>query len=146
MVTRSEIVAEALSWVGTPVRHQCGLKGTATDCKGLVVGVPRALGMPEGDSIAAGVMDYSVGFNGRALFNGLRDTLIRVQQPDLGDVLAVLWRRDPLPRHLAILTRPGWAVHAYGGGVGRVAEVPITAWRIHSSWTWPSLNKVLADG
>lgn len=139
-LTRELIVDEARSWIGTKVRHQCGRKGVATDCKGLAVGIALALDLPEGRSLAAGVVNYSPGFSGRDLLSGLKDTLLRVDEPQPGDLLAILWGRDPTPRHLAILTKPGWIVHAYGGGVGRVAEVPLAAMRVHSCWTWPSLG------
>jgi cell wall-associated NlpC family hydrolase len=140
MVTREQIVAEVRGWIGTPVRHQGQRKGVATDCKGLAVGVPLALGMPEAQSIAAGVRNYAWGFQGRDLLEGLRNTLIRVPQAEAGDLLAILIGRDPCPRHLAFLVGPERIVHAYGGGVRRVAEVPLGHWRVHSAWSWPSLR------
>jgi NlpC/P60 family putative phage cell wall peptidase len=140
MVTRADMLAELATWIGTPVRHQGQNKGVSVDCKGLAVGVPRALRMPEAESVAAKVLNYSTGFHGRALFAGLRETLIRVSEPQPADLLAILWGRDPYPRHLAFLARPGWIVHAYGGA-GHVAEVPLGAMRVHSCWTWPSLEE-----
>lgn len=139
IVTREQIVAEARSWIGTRVRHQGTRRGVSTDCKGIAVGVPKALGMPEAQSVAALVAGYSTGFHGKDLLDGLKNTLIRVAEAEPGDLLAILWGRDPLPRHLAILTKPGWIVHAYGG-VGFVAEVPLRSMRVHSCWTWPSLG------
>src|SRR5690606_6011340 len=38
-----EIVAEALSWLGTPYRHQAYSKGVGCDCLGLIRGVWRSL-------------------------------------------------------------------------------------------------------
>ncbi|MBN9249774.1 MAG: hypothetical protein J0I86_04210, partial [Mesorhizobium sp.] len=38
-----EIVAEALSWLGTPYRHQASSKGVGCDCLGLIRGVWRSL-------------------------------------------------------------------------------------------------------
>src|SRR5690242_19627593 len=43
MLTRSDIIAEARSWIGTPYRHQASLKGVGCDCLGLVRGVWRTL-------------------------------------------------------------------------------------------------------
>src|SRR5690606_10394391 len=40
---RRKAVVEALSWVGTPYRHQASTKGLGCDCLGLVRGVWRAL-------------------------------------------------------------------------------------------------------
>lgn len=140
LATRDQIVAETLSWAGTPTRHQGQRKGVATDCKGLVVGVGQALGLPEANSIDALVRNYQKGFNGRDLLDGLGRSLIRVPEAQPGDVLAILMGRDHRPRHLAILTRPGWMMHAYFG-VRFCAEVPIGHWRVHSCWTWPSLGE-----
>lgn len=39
MPTSAEIVAEAKEWIGTPYIHQQRLKGRATDCVGLVIGI-----------------------------------------------------------------------------------------------------------
>ncbi len=41
--TAAAVVVEALSWVGTPYRHQAAQKGVGCDCLGLVRGVWRAL-------------------------------------------------------------------------------------------------------
>ena len=139
LVTREQIVAEARSWLGTKTRHQGMVKGAYADCKGVVVGTAQALGLPEGTSLAALDMRYSKGFSGRALFDGLDKTLIRVDEAAPGDVLAILFGRDPWPRHLAILTEPGWIIHAYFGA-RFVAEVPLGHLRVHSCWTWPSLG------
>lgn len=140
LVTRDQIVAEARSWAGTPTRHQGQRKGVATDCKGLVVGVGLELGLPEASTIDARVRNYRRGFNARDLLDGLARSLIRVAEPQPGDVLAILLGRDIYPRHLAILTKPGWIMHAYFG-VKFAAEVPIGHWRTHSFWTWPSLGE-----
>lgn len=144
MVTREQIIAEARSWIGTPVAHQGQRRAVAADCKGFIVGVTQALGMPEAASVAALERNYQWGFKGNRLFAGLAATLIRVAEPEPADLLAIMMGRDTSPRHLALLTRPGWIIHAYGGGVGRVAEVPLDYWRVHSAWTWPSLSE--SDG
>jgi cell wall-associated NlpC family hydrolase len=44
VISRSAIVAEARTWIGTPYRHQASLKGVGCDCLGLVRGVPGAPG------------------------------------------------------------------------------------------------------
>lgn len=142
IITRQLILDEARSWIGTKVVHQGDTKGLTADCKGFAVGVCNALGMPEGQSLAAKVRDYSYAFKGRSLYDGLRETLIRVPEEQPGDLLAILWGRDPFPRHLAFVSdQPGWIIHAYGGGVGRIEEVPLAKMRVHSRFTWPSLGQ-----
>lgn len=141
MLTRADIVDEARSWIGTPFIHQAQRKQVGCDCKGLVCGVCCALGMPEGQSLAANVRDYAPAFRGREMLAGLKATLRKVEFAEPGDLVAILWGRDPFPRHLAFVSDvPGWIIHSYGGGVRKVAEVPIGAWRVHSRWTWPSLE------
>jgi len=49
----SLVVAEALTWLGTPYRHQASLKGVGCDCLGLVRGVWRAVYGPEPAPIPA---------------------------------------------------------------------------------------------
>jgi hypothetical protein len=50
MTTAADFVAETRAWLGTPFHWQASRKGVGCDCKGLVWGVARALGMPEADS------------------------------------------------------------------------------------------------
>jgi NlpC/P60 family putative phage cell wall peptidase len=45
MATRAELVAEALSWVGTPFVHQGAAKGVGCDCVGLIKGVAQSCGL-----------------------------------------------------------------------------------------------------
>lgn len=45
MATRSEIVAEAKSWLNTPWHHQGRFKGVGVDCIGLVIMVGVDLGL-----------------------------------------------------------------------------------------------------
>jgi hypothetical protein len=44
VVRRSDIIAEARSWIGTPYAHQASVKGIGCDCLGLVRGVWRVNG------------------------------------------------------------------------------------------------------
>lgn len=39
VVTRSQVVSCARSWLGTPYHHQARLKGVGADCIGLLIGV-----------------------------------------------------------------------------------------------------------
>lgn len=144
LVTREQLVETARSWAGTPTRHQGQLKGVSADCKGMVVGVCTELDLPEAKGWAALSRNYSKGFKGHELLQGLKETLVRVDQPLPGDVVAMICGGDPRPRHLGILTKPGWIIHAYFGA-RRVVEVPLDSdgqqnWRVHSYWTWPSLG------
>ena len=37
--TRTDVVAAAREWLGTPFHHQARLRGVGVDCVGLVIGV-----------------------------------------------------------------------------------------------------------
>jgi NlpC/P60 family putative phage cell wall peptidase len=145
LVTREQIVEAALSWCGTPTRHQGTRKGVSVDCRGMVHGVGLELRLPEAGTLGVDTRNYRKGFRGRHLLDGLERALIRVPEAQPGDVLAIMFGRDLDPRHLAIVTRPGWIVHAYFSAKV-VAEVPLGHWRVHSVWTWPSLGGEAANG
>lgn len=155
LITRADILAETARWRGTRVQWGQCQRGRGVDCKMLPAGVAIALGIPEGKTWASQTKTYRHSFRAEQMLQGLADTLIQTDNPQPGDVLAIIMgRHETLPRHLAIimreepelpdLRRAGWMMHAYGGGVARVCEVPYARRRIHSFWTWPSLG--LADG
>lgn len=107
MVTRDEVVKEALSWLDTPYRHQGRLKGVAVDCAGLVVGVAQALGLPATDMTGyARRPDGSL----RDFVHGQTEIVAPGAQQG-GDIVIFHWQNDPV--HLAILTTPGSIVHAF---------------------------------
>ena len=56
-VTRQMIVDEALTWEGTPFHHQESTKTAGCDCKGLVYGVSKVLGL---DVLAGHLADVAV--------------------------------------------------------------------------------------
>lgn len=142
-VTRAELLAEGRSWIKTPILWQQSRKGVGCDCKGLIAGVARELGIEEALSLAAIRRDYGRSFNPQMLLDGLDATLIRTEEPGVGDVLAIAAGAPRAPRHLAMLSdRPGWVIHAYGRGHDYVVEAPLGGWRfVYGHWTWPSLAR-----
>jgi NlpC/P60 family putative phage cell wall peptidase len=49
MVTREQIIAEALTWEGTPWHHRAWVKQRGCDCVGLLIGISRACGLIPAD-------------------------------------------------------------------------------------------------
>jgi NlpC/P60 family putative phage cell wall peptidase len=45
MVTRADVIAEALTWLDTPWQHGQATRGVATDCVGLPLGIAKGLGL-----------------------------------------------------------------------------------------------------
>lgn len=135
----SRIVREARSWIDTPFQGQQSCKGVGCDCKGLVVGVARALDMPEAQSRWARIVDYQSA-DGRLLIEGLAEMMDPVPdrasvQP--GDLLLVLLRGKP--QHLAIYTGENRMIHTLYSGPSRVRETPMGRlhWNaVHSIWRW----------
>ena len=100
MIRREDIVAEALSWCGTPHLWQASRKGVGCDCKGLVAGVARELGMPEAESLYANMHSYNTLVDAYLLRRGLEETLRHTQDPQPGDVILMLMGNKP--QHLGI--------------------------------------------
>lgn len=142
MVTRGDLVREALSWERTPHLHGQSVKGRACDCKGFIWGVGRELGLPEAMLPIVSHNRYSRAFSGREMLDGLEAALIRVASPLPGDVIALrLGEHEELPRHLAMLISDRRLIHCYGKGPACVITAPIGRSRpVHSYWTWPSLG------
>lgn len=124
-MTGEEIVAEARSWLGTPYQHQASLKGVATDCIGLVVGVARKFNLPE-----AALWSNDIRFRGYARTPNPQELLLAAgayldrlvpAQAGLGDILLFTFLKEPM--HFGIISglSPLCAVHAYGT-VGKVVE------------------------
>lgn len=129
MVARSDIVAEARRWLGTPYHHQASRIGVGADCLGLVRGVWRALIGPEPERPPA----YTPGWNDAAakgdplLAAALRHFVaVDAAEARAGDVM--LFRLKPqLPaKHAGILTESGTLVHAYEGS--GVVETTLSPW------------------
>lgn len=117
MITRSDIVAEARTWIGTRWQHQARVKGVATDCIGLVGGVALALDLPGAKEWAADreLHNYGKTPMPEVLIGGCERFMQRIPlvAADVGDVLVMAFRHDP--QHFAIISErsPMYIVHAY---------------------------------
>lgn len=99
--TRTDVVAAARAWLGTPFHHQGRLQGVGVDCVGLVIGVARTLGLVAPDF---NVEAYPRMPDGKSLMHlvhlHMRGLAVdEAMQP--GDVVVV--RFDADPQHLGIL-------------------------------------------
>lgn len=147
MVTRTEIVAEARRWIGTPYQHQAHTKAAGCDCAGLVAGVAVAIGVVNIDWWNNEGLTYA-GY-GRQPANGLLERICdgfmsRVDSMQPGDVVGIRWGRET--QHLAIVVpyqHGGFAmIHALESN-GCVIEHRINdVWmkRITSIWQMPGVE------
>ena len=128
MTTRSTIVTEARSWIGTPYRHQASRKGVGCDCLGLIRGVWRAVIGPEPEATPPYAADWAEASGKEALASAALRHLVRVDCAAFGpgDVLLFRWRAGFVAKHAAIATAHDRMVHAHDGAA--VAEVAIAPW------------------
>jgi cell wall-associated NlpC family hydrolase len=113
IVSRSALIAEARSWIGTPFHHQGCLKGVGVDCGGLVRGVSVALGLLPPDYATLiprrlhGYGRYPNMDMGRRLCD-VYWTPIEREEMQPADVIVIAFDSDP--QHTAILVP-----YAHGG-------------------------------
>jgi NlpC/P60 family putative phage cell wall peptidase len=105
MHTRTNIVAIARSWLGTPYHHQASVRGVGCDCIGLVRGIWRELYGREAEPLPAYTRDWAEAHGRETLLEAARRHLVEVPRLEArpGDVLVFRWRRGSLAKHCAIL-------------------------------------------
>lgn len=112
---RSDALAEARTWIGTPYRHQASCKGAGTDCLGLIRGLWRALYGGEPVAIPPYTPDWSEPSRDEVLMRTARTLLTPVERPDPGDVLLFRMRDKGVAKHLGVLATSETFIHAYSG-------------------------------
>lgn len=144
MVSRDDIIAEARSWVGTRFQWNQSLKGVACDCKGLVWGVARELGMPEAQSPYASEIASRRIVRADRLREGLASVFCQTNDPLPGDVMHIRVGAGTarMAMHLAFLSHDNMMIHCYDRGPGGVREIIMDENVIvESYWAWPSLGE-----
>ena len=128
MTTRSDIVAAARTWIGTPYRHQASLKGVGCDCLGLLVGVWRELGGAVPGRLPAYTPDWAEASGRETLAEGVRRLLTEIApgEAGAGDIVLFRWRPHLPAKHCGILTAPDRMVHAQEKAA--VSEVAVSGW------------------
>jgi len=95
MTTPEEIVAEARTWLNTRWSHQQRLKGVATDCAGIVIGVAKAK-----TGFHADITPYSRQPSNYGLLKLCEEHMIRADGPALGRVAVMRFQDEP--QHMGI--------------------------------------------
>ncbi len=139
----ARIVAEARRWLGTPYQHQASLCGAGTDCLGLVRGVWRAVYGQEAEPVPPYSPGWAEEGAGDGLLDAARRHLVELESDDepAGAVLIFRPRLAGPARHCAIVSRPGWIIHAYWGRA--VSETALTRWwrrRITARFRFPEID------
>lgn len=142
-LTRSAIVIEARSWIGTRYRHQASVKGVGCDCLGLIRGVWRNLIGEEPEPMRAYAPDWAEATGEETLADaGFRHLVpIAVANVAAGDVLMFRWRAGFVAKHAAIVSDDVRMIHAHDGA--SVCEVALAPWwrrRIAYAFAFPGVT------
>jgi len=109
---RAAIVAEALSWTGTPFHHAARVKGAGVDCLMLLAEVYERAGIVTRVDPPFYVPDWHLHRDAERYLDGLRSHASEIDGPPLpGDI--ALFRFGRTFSHGAIVTDWPRLVHAY---------------------------------
>jgi NlpC/P60 family putative phage cell wall peptidase len=137
------VVREALSWTGTPYRHQASRKGVGCDCLGLVRGVWRALYGHEPEQPQTYAPDWAEAGGAEPLLEGARrhfhEKPLASAAP--GDLLIFRWRPHLAAKHTGIMVCEWSFIHAYEGGGAVIVSALVPQWRrrIAAAFAFPDL-------
>lgn len=140
--TAAIVLAEAMTWVGTPYRHQGTRKGVGCDCLGLVRGIWRAVYGCEPEMPGPYAPDWAETGGSERLLEAARRHCIEKKPADArpGDLLAFRWRPRHAAKHLGILLPHETFLHAYEGHAVTVsALVPQWRRRIAAAFSFPAI-------
>ena len=140
---RADIVDTAREWLGTPYQHQASRKGVGTDCLGLLRGVWRALCGAEPLPVPPYAPDWAELKGEDALLKAAREVLVEIPAGKAAEGDVLLFRRvqGAPAKHCAIVSAPGWIIHAYWGrSVCQTRLVPWWERRIAAAFSFPGLE------
>lgn len=142
-MTRSEIVAAARRWIGTPYRHQASTRGVGTDCLGLLRGVWREQVGHEPEIAPPYSPDWAEILGEETLLMAARRHLVErdVGGAEAGDILLFRMSAGCPAKHCAILSPSDRIIHAYWGR--SVVETRLSDWwqrRIAAAFSFPYLE------
>jgi NlpC/P60 family putative phage cell wall peptidase len=131
---QQRVVTEALTWLGTPYRHQASLKGVGCDCLGLVRGVWRALYGTEPEAMPAYTPDWAEARGEETLADAASRhmAVVTIEGAAAGDVLLFRWRANLPAKHAAIVVSGSLSdaaprfIHAHQGAA--VALATLSPW------------------
>lgn len=111
MKPRDRVVAEALSWVGTPYHHAARVKGVGVDCAQLVIAVYVAAGLLPDLVPAAYPADWFLHRDTERLLEHVTTHCEATATVAPGDL--VTFRFGRAVSHIGIVTAADEFVHAY---------------------------------
>ncbi|MDE3132294.1 MAG: C40 family peptidase, partial [Acidobacteriota bacterium] len=109
---RARVVAEALSWLGTPYHHRARLKGVGVDCAQLPIAVFADAGLIEAFDTGDYPADWHLHRDEERYAGFVLRYADGIAQDEAQPGDLVLFRYGRAFSHGAILTAPGQVVHA----------------------------------
>jgi cell wall-associated NlpC family hydrolase len=111
---RAAVVAEALTWLGTPYHHQAALKGIGADCAMFPLAVYAEAGLiPAGIHVDDYPMDWAFHRDEERYLAMVERFGHRIDREHLGLGDFVVWRFGRTFSHGAIVVEPPRVIHAY---------------------------------
>lgn len=141
MITRQQIIDEAMSWIGTRYMNQHSVKGAGCDCLGLIRGVWREVIGPEPEQPPAYSPSWAEVGDEEYMLDAAARHMRRVSVAQPGDVMVFRMRRNMVAKHCAIRVSETHMIHAYQG-VGRVECSPMVGYwsrRLVASFEYPGV-------
>jgi len=146
VITRVDVINEALTWLGTPWLHQARLKGIGADCIGFIGGVAVALGISGAAEWARTPDFHNYGPQPQAklMLLGCARFLDPIAIADVqpADVLMLRFEREPMHFALVSSLAPLYVIHALSTA-GKVVQHRVDAtWanRIVRAWRFRGLT------
>jgi len=141
---RSAIVAEALSWIGTPYHQQASVKGAGCDCLGLIRGVWRGVYGTEPEAPPPYSPDWAEATGQETMLAAARRNLVEtpIEAAREGDVLVFRWRTELPAKHAGVLIAPDRVLHAYEKSREGVTAFHLNPWwrrRIAGAFSFPGI-------
>lgn len=146
LLIAASVVREAMTWVGTPYRHQADRKGVGCDCLGLVRGVWRAIYGFDLDEPGIYAADWAEAGGEERLLAGARHSFGEKPLPEAraGDLLLFRWRPHLPAKHAGILIGQDRFIHAYQGGGAVTISALVPQWRrrVAAVFAFPELPDI----
>lgn len=131
---RSAVVAEALSWVGTPFHDCAGVKGAGCDCAHLIMRTYQALELIPHFDVGPYSPQWFLHRDEPRFLNKLAEYAHRVAAPLPGDVVMFNFGRHAA--HGGILVAENKIVHAYRPqGSVTTGSLNLPRGEVHSFWS-----------
>nr|WP_319516508.1 NlpC/P60 family protein [uncultured Cohaesibacter sp.] len=147
-VSAALIISEALSWIGTPYKHQASCKHAGCDCLGLIRGVYSAF-WPETEQPPAYSPNWAEANSEETLANAAKRYLLPVDQDALSpsNILLFRYKRGYPAKHAGMLIDKTRFLHAQDGvGVQLVSLSPWWMRHLSHVFAFPPLPSAPKTG